>query len=85
MSNSRNNSLQFSSAGSQVLRGGEDASGKFGAVQCLAATSFSTLTAANIGDQYNHLTTYEIPAGTVLYGEFTNIEVNTGFVICHKY
>ena len=85
MSKSRNNALQFSSVGSHVLRGGETANGKFGAIQCLTETGFSTITSANIEDQYNHLSTYPIPAGTVLYGEFTEVEVNNGFVICHKY
>tara|TARA_Y100000114_G_C11508746_1_gene207964 strand:+ start:199 stop:453 length:255 start_codon:yes stop_codon:yes gene_type:complete len=84
MSKSRNNALSFSSVGSIVLENGETATGKFGAVQCITATEFTALTAANI-EGVGLLIGYTIPAGTVLYGEFTNVQVNTGVSICHKY
>ena len=84
MSKSRNNALSFSSVGSKVLEDGESTTGKFGAVQCITATEFTALTAANIEDG-DLLIGYTIPAGTVLYGEFTTVQVNTGLAICHKY
>lgn len=85
MSKSRNNSLQFSSVGSKVLEDGESATGKIGAVQCITATTFTTLTAANVEDPNDGLTGNTIPAGTVLYGEFTSVTVNAGLAICHNY
>ncbi len=85
MSKSRNNALQFSSVGSKVLEDGESTTGKFGAVQCVTATSFSALTSDNIDDPNDALNGPTFPAGTVLYGAFTEVEVDAGFAICHKY
>ena len=85
MSKSRNNALSFSSVGSKVLEDGDVASGKIGAIQCLTATTFATLTASNIEDPGQALEGNTIPAGTVLYGEFTAVEVDEGFAIAHKY
>lgn len=86
MSKSRNNSLQFSSAGSTVL-GDSDSitSGRIGAIQVVTATSFTTITAANVDQSKQVLTASSVPAGTVLYGEFTDVTVGTGLAICHKY
>ena len=85
MSKSRNNALSFSSVGSTVLEDGESTTGKIGAVQCITATTFTTLTGNNIDDDGSALEGNTIPAGTVLYGEFTSVEVNSGLAICHKY
>jgi hypothetical protein len=86
MSTTRNNALQFSSVGSKVLGDSDEiTNGRIGAIQVVTATEFSTLTAANVDQSDQVLTGSSIPAGTVLYGEFTDVTVNTGLAICHKY
>lgn len=86
MSSSRNNTLEFSSVGSQVLNAGDSVTGKrFGAIQIIQDTIFTTLTAGNVDQSSALLTGVTIGAGQVLYGNFSDVEVTSGLVICHKY
>ncbi len=85
MASSRNNTLEFSSAGSQILGDGDaSTSPSIGAIQCLQDTIFTTLTAKNIDTSKQVLTSEAFPAGTIIYGQFSSIVVNTGLVACHR-
>ncbi len=85
MASSRNNTLEFSSAGSQILGNGHQSDlTSMGAVQCLQDTIFTTLTASNIDTSKQVLTSKAFPAGTIIYGQFSSVEVNTGLVACHR-
>ena len=86
MSSSRNNTLEFSSVGSEVLNAGDSVTGKrYGAIQVITDTNFSTLTADNVDQSSAVLTGVGIGAGTILYGQFSAVAVTSGLVICHKY
>ena len=83
---SRNNALEFSTVGSEVLDAGDSVTGKkYGAIQIITYTNFSTLTANNVDQSSAVLTGVEIGAGIVLYGQFSAVAVTSGLVICHKY
>ncbi len=83
---SRNNALEFSTVGSEVLDAGDSVTGKkYGAIQIITDTNFSTLTANNVDQSSAVLTGVGIGAGTVLYGQFSAVAVASGLVICHKY
>ena len=83
---SRNNALEFSSVGSEVLDAGDSVTGKkYGAIQIITDTNFSTLTANNVDQSSAVLTGVEIGAGIVIYGQFSAVAVTSGLVICHKY
>ena len=83
---SRNNALEFSTVGSEVLDAGDSVTGKkYGAIQIITDTNFSTLTANNVDQSSAVLTGVEIGAGIVLYGQFSAVAVTSGLVICHKY
>jgi len=83
---SRNNALEFSTVGSEVLDAGDSVTGKkYGAIQIITDTNFSTLTANNVDQSSAVLTGVAIGAGTVLYGQFSAVAVTSGLVICHKY
>jgi len=83
---SRNNALEFSTVGSEVLDAGDSVTGKkYGAIQIITDTNFSTLTASNVDQSSAVLTGVGIGAGTVLYGQFSAVAVTSGLVICHKY
>lgn len=85
MSSSRNNTLEFSSAGSQILGSGDSSTvTSFGAIQCINDTELTSMTASNIDVTTQALTGVNIPAGTVIYGQFSAITVNTGLVACHN-
>ena len=86
MSSSRNNTLEFSSVGSEVLNAGDSVTGKrYGAIQLVTDTNFSVLTANNVDQSLAALTGVGIGAGTILYGQFSAVAVTSGLVICHKY
>ena len=85
MASSRNNTLEFSSGGSTVLGAADSKAGRIGAIQVVTETTFSTLTADNVDQSLQALTAVAIPAGTVLYGEFSTVAVTTGLAICHRY
>ena len=85
MANSRNNALEFSSAGSDILQAADAVTGKrYGALQILNDTVFSALTASNI-DGTAKLVGPTLAAGTILYGAFSEVTVTSGIVAAHKY
>ena len=86
MSSSRNNTLEFSSIGSEVLNAGDSVTGKrYVAIQLVTDTNFSVLTADNVDQSLAALIGVGIGAGTILYGQFSAVAVTSGLVICHKY
>ena len=83
---SRNTALEFSTVGSEVLDAGDSVTGKkYGAIQIITDTNFSTLTANNVDQSSAVLTGVGIGAGTILSGQFSAVAVTSGLVICHKY
>ena len=86
MSSSRNNTLEFSSVGSEVLDAGDSVIGKrYGAIQVITDANFGILSADNVDQSSAVLTGVGIGAGTILYGQFSSVAVISGLVICHKY
>jgi len=85
MSKSRNNALEFSTVGSEVLESTDAVTGKrYGALQIINDATFSALTAGNVTDT-SKLIGQTIPAGMVIYGEFSAVTVSSGLVMAHKY
>lgn len=85
MANSKNNALEFSSAGSEILEGADAVTGKrYGALQILNDTVFGALTATSI-DGTSKLLGITFAAGTVIYGSFSEVTVTSGIVAAHKY
>jgi hypothetical protein len=85
MANSKNNALEFSSAGSEILEGGDAVTGKrYGALQLLETTVFGALTASSIEDS-SKLIGITFTAGTIIYGAFSEVTVTSGIVAAHKY
>ena len=86
MASSRNNALEFSSAGSIILDGTNHATagvGTYGAIQMLKDTTLSSVVATSI-DNSDELHT-AFGAGTILYGKFTNVTIAAGgLVAVHK-
>ena len=83
MARSRNNALEFSSAGSVVVTNGSAPAGTYGAIQILKDTTLSNLASTNVTNVGNLDTT--LGAGTILYGNFTAGTVNsTGLAVFHK-
>jgi hypothetical protein len=83
MASSRNNALEFSSAGSTILSGAATSSGRFGAIQFLKDSTLSgTLTATNVSGSASLLTTFG--AGTIIYGNFTTVQISSGLVALHR-
>ena len=75
MASSRNNALEFSSVGSIVINAGDGATaGSFGAIQFLKDSTLSALTATNVTNSADLLTSFG--AGTIIYGNFTNVTVS---------
>ena len=75
MASSRNNALEFSSAGSIVINSGDGATaGQFGAIQFLKDSTLSALTATNVTNSADLLTSFG--AGTIIYGNFTSVTVS---------
>jgi hypothetical protein len=85
MASSRNNALEFSSAGSKILRGAASDTGRFGAIQFLSDSTLSgTLTATNVDGTADLLTVGTFGAGTIIYGNFTTVQISSGCVALHK-
>jgi len=85
MANSKNNALEFSSAGSEILEAANAVTGKrYGALQILNDTVFGALTASSI-DGTAKLVGPTFAAGTVIYGAFSEVTVTSGIVAAHKY
>ena len=86
MAKSRNNALEFSSAGSIILDGANHATagvGNYGAIQILKDSTLSSIAGTAI-ENYDELDT-SFGAGTILYGRFTNVTVASGGLIAvHK-
>ena len=85
MAKSRNNALEFSSAGSIVINAADGATaGSFGAIQFLKDSTLSALTATNVDNSADLLTSFG--AGTIIYGNFTSVEVSgaASLVQLHK-
>tara|TARA_R110000772_G_scaffold167819_1_gene279518 strand:+ start:981 stop:1238 length:258 start_codon:yes stop_codon:yes gene_type:complete len=85
MSSSRNNTLEFSSVGSEILIAADAVTAKrYGALQVINDAVFSALTASNVDGTVNLLGP-TIAAGTILYGSFSEVTVTSGIVAAHKY
>ena len=85
MASSRNNALEFSSAGSEILIAADAVTAKrYGALQVINDAVFSALTASNVDGTVNLLGS-TIAAGTILYGSFSEVTVTSGIVAAHKY
>ena len=85
MASSRNNTLEFSSAGSQILGAGHSSTTpSIGAIQVINDTVFATLTSSNVDQGIKTLTGPTIGAGTIIYGQFTAVTLTSGLVACHK-
>lgn len=85
MASSRNNTLEFSSAGSQILGSGDTSTAtSIGAIQVLNDTVFSTLTSNNVDTTLQVLTGATFAAGTIIYGQFSEVVLTSGLVACHK-
>lgn len=86
MISSRNNTLEFSSAGSVILQAttGSPSStaGRFGAIQFLKDSEVDEIDATNVSNTNALGTTFN--AGTILYGDFTNMTLIDGLVALHK-
>jgi hypothetical protein len=84
MASSRNNALEFSSVGSIVINAttGVSPAGTYGAIQFLKDSTISALTATNVTNQDDLITT--LGAGTIIYGNFTFVAISSGLVQLHK-
>ena len=87
MASSRNNALEFSSAGSVLATNLDTTIGSFGAIQVLQDTTFGDVISSNV-DQTTHsaaaLSGKTLGAGTILYGQFSSVAVGSGLVALHK-
>jgi hypothetical protein len=82
---SRNNALEFSTVGSEVLTASDAVSGKrYGALQIINDAVMGSITSRNITNS-NELVGITLPAGTVIYGEISEITVTTGVIVAHQY
>ena len=83
MARSRNNALEFSSAGSVIVTNGAAPAVTYGSIQILKDTTLSSIAATNITNPTNLNTSFG--AGTILYGEFTAGTVDSsGLAAFHK-
>lgn len=58
--------------------------GKFGAIQALAAAVIAALESESPGKLLGTMATMPIPAGTTIYGNFTSITLTSGKVIAYN-
>jgi hypothetical protein len=85
MASSRNNALEFSSAGSQILGAGDTSSTpSIGAIQVINDTELATLTSSNVDVSKQALVGATLPAGTIIYGQFSSVSLTSGLVACHR-
>ena len=83
MARSRNNALEFSSAGSIVINAADGATaGPFGAIQFLKDSELDEVIATNVQNYADLQTTFG--AGTILYGNFTSVTLSTGLAQLHR-
>tara|TARA_Y100000114_G_scaffold87135_1_gene80565 strand:- start:1477 stop:1764 length:288 start_codon:yes stop_codon:yes gene_type:complete len=95
MARSRNNALEFSSAGSIIVATSSSdvtTEGNFGAIQCLQDTTFSSSAAVVStsvtdpdGTAPDNLNSKTFGAGTIIYGDFSSVKINNGVVALHKF
>ena len=84
MNSSKNQTLEFSSAGSALINSSSSSpSGTFGAIQFLKDSTISAITASKITNDTLLLDSFT--AGTVLYGEFSGVSVTSGLVALHRF
>ena len=85
MAKSRNNALEFSSAGSVLATDLDTTTGSFGAIQILQDTTLGAVVSSNV-DQTTHtaFTGKTFGAGTIIYGQFSSVTVTSGLVQLHK-
>ena len=83
MSSSKNNTLNFSAAGSAIAGEGTTITGKFGAIQFLTDGTIDSLTATNIDESAATLLK-TFGAGTIIYGNITSVAVSGGIAALHK-
>ena len=87
MAKSRNNALEFSSVGSVLASGGDTVTGTFGAIQILKDATLGTVVSSNV-DQSSRDLGETFGAGTIIYGNFTSVQVagsaGAGLVALHK-
>ena len=83
MASSRNNALEFSSAGSVIIDSAAGATtGNFGAIQFLKDSTISAVTANKMTNSNKLLTSFG--AGTIIYGQFSSVTISGGLVALHK-
>jgi hypothetical protein len=68
--------------GATVVPATKSATGSFGALQCITASQLSAL-GSNYDQSLGSITGKSLPAGTVLYGRFTNLTVSSGLVMAY--
>lgn len=83
MARSRNNALEFSSAGSIIIDSAAGATaGSFGAIQFLKDSTISAVTSSTVDNSAKLVTT--LAAGTIVYGQFSSVTISAGLVALHK-
>ena len=65
-----------------VAVNGDSTEGNYAAVQCITDCDFSALTALN--SDFTVILGETIPAGTIIYGAFTQVNANSGIYIAYK-
>ena len=77
-------------AGGKFISDNATHSGSFVAIQCLEDTVFAALTPYDTGAGYgvgsyngNSMASETIPAGTVIYGRWTTVDLTSGLVIAY--
>jgi len=85
MASSRNNALEFSSVGSIVINAADGATpGTFGAIQFLKDSEIDDMQSTNISDDDSSKLQIPYGAGSILYGNFTNVSLASGLAQLHK-
>ena len=84
MASSRNNALEFSSAGSVIIDSAAGATaGNFGAIQFLKDSTISAVTTTKMTNSDKLLTSFG--AGTIIYGQFSSVTIGGGLVALHNF
>ncbi len=88
MARSRNNALEFSSAGSEILATGNLTSTltSIGAIQAINDTVLHSNTASSNVSSVALLASIPvtIPAGTIIYGQFSAVQIVSGVAAVHR-
>ncbi|MDE2103767.1 MAG: hypothetical protein KGL39_41400 [Patescibacteria group bacterium] len=74
--------------GSSFVEDTNDHTGSWGAIQCVSACTFATLTSGNLPDgtvcMSGTLSDITMAAGMVIYGYFIDVQLATGSVILYN-